>query len=102
MAEFQKRTAKEKLQYHDQGEKRILAKTKGSGMSQDLKDARSAGYMAHAREASRAYVWANATGAEREALKTLRNDKSKRKKMWALERSIKQRAKDGDNMKSKK
>jgi len=93
MGLFQRRSTKEKLDYHSNGEKRILTRTKGVGMSQSEKDARSAGYMAHVREASRAYVWANATEAERNALKTLRNDRSKRRQMWALEKSIKERAK---------
>ena len=101
MAEFQKRTIKEKLNYHADGEKRILAKTKGTNMTQNEKDARSAGYMAHVRESARMYVWANATDAERQALKTLGKDKSKRKQLWALERSIKERAK-AEKVKGKK
>ena len=93
MGLFQKRTAKEKMQYHGDGEKRILAKTKGTGMTANEKDARSAGYMAHVRESTRMYVWANATDAERQAMKTLRQDKSKRQQLWDLEKSIKIRAK---------
>ena len=92
MGLFQNRSKKEKLQYHSEGEKRILAKTKGTGMTQSEKDARSAGWMAHQRESTRAWVWASATEAEREALKTLRNDKSKKTQYWALEKSIKDRA----------
>jgi hypothetical protein len=102
MGIFQKRTAKEKMIYHSEGEKRILAKTQGVGMSQNEKDARSAGYMAHVREASRAYVWANATDAEREAMKTLGKDKSKRRQLWDLEKSIKERAKAANAKKVKK
>ena len=94
MAEFQKRTAKEKLLYHRDGEKRILAKTQGGKMTDNERDARSAGYMAHVRESMRMYVWANATDAERVALKELRKDKSKRQQMWDLEKVIKARAKD--------
>ena len=89
---FERRTKREKMQYHNEGEKRILAKTKGIGMSQNEKDARSAGYMAHARESMRAYVWANATDAERAAMKKLRADKEY-KKLWALEKVVKDRAK---------
>ena len=91
--EFQKRTAREKMQYHNAGEKRILAKTAGVGMTANEKDARSAGYMAHVRESTRAWIWANATEAERQAMKTLRQDKSKRQQLWDLEKSIKERAK---------
>ena len=92
MALFQKRTKAEKFNYHREGEKRILAKTAGGSMTQNEKDARSAGYMAHARESMRAYIWANATDAEREALKKLGKEKDK-KKLWALEKVIKDRAK---------
>ena len=102
MGLFEKRTPKEKMQYHGDGEKRILAKTKGTGMSQNEKDARSAGYMAHVRESTRMYVWANATDAEREAMKTLQKDKSKRKQLWDLEKSIKERAKAANAKKAKK
>ena len=90
---FPKRTVREKIAYHNEGEKRILAKTKSTGMTANEKDARSAGYMAHVRESIRMYVWANATEAEREAMKTLQKDKTKRKNLWDLERSIKERAK---------
>ena len=90
---FQKRTPKEKVKYHAERERRILAKTKGMSMSDSEKDARSAGYMARLREDERIYVWANATPAEREALKELRKDKSKRRQLWDLERAIKARAK---------
>ena len=89
---FQKRTAKEKLKYHSEQEKRILAKAKGTGMTAGEKEARSAGYMACYREGVRKYVWANATEAEREALKRLGKEKDK-KKLWALEKVIKERAK---------
>ena len=99
---FQKRTAKEKMQYHNEGEKRILALTRGTGMNQNEKDARSAGYMAHVRESTRMYVWANATDAERVAMKTLRQDKSKRQQLWDLERSIKERAKAANAKKGKR
>jgi len=92
MGIFQKRSQKEKFAYHNEGAKRILAKTKGIGMSANEKDARSAGYMAHVRESERKYVWANATEAEREAMKKLRNEKDK-KKLWALEKVVKARAK---------
>ena len=102
MGLFKNRTPKEKIQYHNAGEKRILAKTKGTGMSQDQKDARSAGYMAHVRESIRMYVWANATDAEREAMKTLQKDKSKRAQLWDLERAIKERAKAANAKKGKK
>ena len=102
MAEqFQKRSAKEKVNYHSAGERRILAKTQGVGMTSNERDARSAGYMAHLRESTRKYVWANATEAERAALQTLRGDKSKRRQLWDLERSIKARAK-AQNEKNKK
>jgi hypothetical protein len=93
MGLFQKRSVKEKLQYHGDGEKRILAKTQGTGMTQNEKDARSAGYMAHVRESMRIYVWSNATDAEREAIKVLQKDKSKRRQLWDLEKTIKDRAK---------
>ena len=93
MGLFQKRTKSEKLKYHANGEKRILSKLKGKQMDQDLKDARSAGYMACARENIGAHVWANATPAEREALKTLGKDRSKRKQYWALQKTIKDRVK---------
>ena len=102
MSMFEKRTVKEKMQYHGDGEKRILAQTKGTGMSQSEKDARSAGYMAHVRESMRMYVWANATDAEREAIKTLQKDKSKRRQLWDLEKSIKERAKAAKTKKIKK
>jgi len=90
---FQKRTPREKMKYHEAGEKRILAKTQGTGMTADEKDARSAGYMAHLRESSKAYVWANATAAERSAMQNLRKDKAKKRQLWDLEASIKARAK---------
>ena len=77
-----------------------MARTQGVGMTQAEKDARSAGYMAHQRESTRAWVWANATDAEREAMKKLGNEKDK-KKLWALERVIKDRAK-ANNAKGKK
>ena len=92
MGLFQKRTKREKLKYHADGERRLLSKLKGKEMTQEMKDARSAGYIACARENTRAYVWANATDAEREAMKKLRGDKSKRKTLWALEKTIKDRA----------
>ena len=89
---FEKRTRKERFEYHRAGEKRILALTAGGKMTQNEKDARSAGYMAHAREANRMYVWRNASDAEREAMKKLRADKEW-KKLWALEKVVKDRAK---------
>ena len=79
---------------------RLLAKLAGHTMSQHEKDLRSAGYMACARENTRTYVWANATAAEREALKALSKEKDK-KKYWALEKVIKDRAKAA-NAKGKK
>ena len=91
--QFQQRTQKEKFEYHRAGEKRILAKLTGHTMTQAEKDLRSAGYMAHARESMRKYIWANATDAERTAMKNLRNDKSKREQLWAVEKVIKERAK---------
>jgi len=99
---YQKRTAKEKIKYHGAGEKRILAKTQGVGMSQNERDARSAGYMAHVRESMNRFVWANATDAERTAMQALRKDKSKRRQLWDLERAIKDRAKDANAKKGGK
>ena|GEM_PF-5766808 len=90
--QFQQRTQKEKFEYHRTGEKRALAKLSGHTMTQTEKDIRSAGYMAHARESMRKFIWANAHDAEREAMKKLRKEKDKTK-LWALEKVIKDRAK---------
>lgn len=92
MGIFQKRTKKEKFDYHREGEKRILAKTSGGEMTANEKDARSAGWMAHARESKRMYVWANANDAERAAMKKLRTDKEY-KKLREIEKVIVARAK---------
>ena len=91
--QYQQRTQKEKFEYHRTGEKRALAKLSGHTMTQAEKDLRSAGYMAHARESMKKFIWANASDAEREAMKNLRKDKNKREQLWALEKVIKERAK---------
>ena len=100
---FQKRTAREKFDYHRENEKRILAKTAGTGMSPSEKEARSAGWMACARENSNKYTWSRATDAERVAMKTLRANKDYAK-LRVLEKSIRARAKaeNAANVKGRK
>jgi len=102
MALFQRRTAKERFDYHRENEKKILAKTAGTGMSQSEKEARSAGWMACARENTNKYTWANATESERSAMQTLRKNKDFIK-LRALEKSVRARAKaERDKAKGKK
>ena len=101
MALFQRRTKKEKFAYHRENEKRILAKTKGIGMTPGEREARSAGWIACAREHERNYIWANATAPEREALNTLGKDKTKKQQLWALQRQIKDRVKAANLKKAK-
>ena len=98
---FEKRSRRERFDYHREGEKRILAKTQGGNMTQNERDARSAGYMAASRENRRIFIWANANEAERAAMKKLRGDKEW-KKLQAIEKVVVARAKSEREANQKK
>ena len=103
MSLFKRRTARERFDYHRENEKKILAKTQGVGMTDNEKQARSAGWIACARENKRKYIWSRATDAERVAMQNLGKDKKnkvKLKQLWALERTVLERAK-AENAKAK-
>jgi len=89
---FQRRTAREKFEYHRAGEKKLLSNLKGKKMTDEMKAARSAGYMARVREDGDLYVWINATPPERDARKRLRKAKDWQK-LKELENGIKARTK---------